>query len=212
MATYGGGLHRLEEGAGAPRFSRVSASEGLPDNNVNTVIEDEAGRIWASTDSGLAMVDTATMRARGLRRAEGVGYATFWTGSVARTAAGELLFGASGGVTVVRPALLAPWTHRPPVVVTELRVGGQRAAAARGPGAAACAARGQQPGGGLCGAGLLGPRTQPLLPTACWGTTATGWSSDPQRRLASYNNLPPGRLPAAAARQQPRRRLQRTAC
>ncbi len=194
VATYGGGLHRLEEGTagqGRLRFSRVSAHEGLPDNNVNAVIEDEAGRIWASTDNGLAMVDTTTMRARGLRRAEGVGYATFWTGSVARTEAGELLFGASGGVTVVRPALLTPWTHRPPVVVTELRVGGRELPLPDANTPLRVPPDANSLEVGYAALDYSAPERNRYAHRLV-GHDRDWVSSDAQRRLASYNNLAPG--------------------
>lgn len=126
VATYGGGVHRLEAGSeAAPRFRRVAMAEGLPDDNVNALAEDDAGQLWASTDHGLARIDPVTLQVRALRRADGLVFESYWTGSVARTAAGELLFGASGGLTVVRPALLQTWNHRPAVVVTEIRVGGR---------------------------------------------------------------------------------------
>jgi diguanylate cyclase (GGDEF)-like protein len=126
VATYGGGLHLMAPGSeAAPRFARLTVAEGLPDDNVNALAEDDAGQLWASTDHGLARVDPETMKARALRRADGLVFQSYWTGSVARTAAGELLFGASGGLTVVRPALLQTWEHRPAVVVTEIRVGGR---------------------------------------------------------------------------------------
>lgn len=91
-------MHRLDGALGerdVPRFVRVDRLRGLHDGNVNALAEDAEGRVWASTDSGLAVIDPATLRARALRRAEGVVYATHWTNSVARTAAGELLRGAA---------------------------------------------------------------------------------------------------------------------
>ena len=194
VATYGGGLHRLEEGSdgqGLPRFSRVSASEGLPDNNVNAAIEDDAGHIWASTDNGLAMVDAATMSARGLRRAEGVGYATFWTGSVARTSAGELIFGAAGGVTVVRPALLTPWSHRPPVVVTELRVGGRELPLPVGNTPLQVLPEANSLEVGYAALDYSAPERNRYAHRLV-GHDRDWVASDAQRRLASYNNLPPG--------------------
>jgi diguanylate cyclase (GGDEF)-like protein len=191
VATYGGGLHLLQDGDGPPRFSRVGATEGLPDNNVNGVVEDADGRIWASTDNGLAMVDTTTMRARGLRRAEGVGYATFWTGSVARTAAGELLFGASGGVTVVRPSLLLPWTHRPPVVVTELRVGGHSVPLPEGPAPLQVPPEANSLEVSYAALDYSAPERNRYAHRLV-GHDRDWVASDAQRRLASYNNLPPG--------------------
>ncbi|KPF48912.1 hypothetical protein IP87_16145 [beta proteobacterium AAP121] len=145
VASYGGGLHRLERGGDGRQpafFSRVTAADGLPDNNVNAVLQDDAGRLWVSTDSGLAVVDPQTLKARPLRRAEGVAHKVYWTDSAARTARGELLFGATGGFSVVQPALLRAWQHRPAVVVTGLRVNGRPAEL---PASGAALALGPQP-------------------------------------------------------------------
>ncbi len=194
VATYGGGLHLLASGGDgrAPaRFRRIGVAEGLPDDNTNAVLEDEQGQLWLSTDSGLAVVDPATFTARALRRADGVAYAVYWTAAATRTAAGELLFGASGGFSVVRPALLQAWQHRPAVVVTELRVDG-RAQALPPPG---------QP--------LLLPPESRGLEVAysaldysapernryahrLVGLDRDWIETDARRRLASYSNLPPG--------------------
>ncbi len=194
VATYGAGLHLLTgggDGQAPARFRRWGMAQGLPDDNTNALLEDDAGRLWLSTDSGLAVVDPETGAVRALRRAEGVAYGVFWTNAATRTAAGELLFGASGGLSVVRPKLLQAWQHRPAVVVSELRVDGRA-----------------QP---------LPPAGQPLVlpPPArslevayaaldysapernryahrLVGLDKDWVETDARRRLASYSNLPPG--------------------
>jgi diguanylate cyclase (GGDEF)-like protein len=40
-----------------------------------------------------------------------------------------LLFGGVGGLVGIRPDKLTPWSYRPPVVVTDVRIGGKRVAA-----------------------------------------------------------------------------------
>lgn len=112
-------------GAAEPRAGRAGAAEGLPDDNVNALLEDAQGRVWASTDSGLALIDPATLSVRALRASDGVMFPIYWTGAAARTAQGELLFGGAGGMTVVRPEAVSDWRYTPPVVVTALQVGGQ---------------------------------------------------------------------------------------
>ncbi len=66
-----------------------------------------------------------------MRRPEGVAIQEYWTNGGARTAQGELLFGGAGGLSVVRPAQYKAWAYRPPVVVTELQVGGQSVLSSR---------------------------------------------------------------------------------
>jgi len=197
VGTYGGGINILESAAGeTPRFRHLATAQGLPDDNVNALIEDAQGQVWASTDNGLAVIDPKTLAVRALRRAEGVVFATYWTGAAARTPEGELLFGGAGGLSIVRPERLQPWTYRPPVVVSELRVAGK-----------------SLPAGRHFGAGELPPVQVPADGNSLsvefaaidysapernrYAYRLLGFDSDwvetdASRRLALYNNLPPG--------------------
>jgi diguanylate cyclase (GGDEF)-like protein len=47
----------------------------------------------------------------------------FWTSSGAVTPRGELLFGGSSGLEVIRPDRHAQWDYNPPIVVTDVRTG-----------------------------------------------------------------------------------------
>jgi diguanylate cyclase (GGDEF)-like protein len=122
-----------EAGAGgAPRhFHHLSLAEGLPNDNVSKLLEDGDGRIWASTDHGVVMIDPSSLAIRAFDLADGVALNSHWVHSGGRTADGTLLFGGNGGVTVVHPDRLSNWTHQPSVavtqpsvVVTAIRVGG----------------------------------------------------------------------------------------
>lgn len=201
VGTYGGGIDILsfDDRQRIAAVTRLGAAQGLPDNNVNALLEDRAGRVWASTDSGLATVDPASHAIRPLRRAEGVVFPVYWSGSAARTADGDLLFGGAGGITIVRPELLQPWSYRPAVVVTDLQVGGKSV-----------------PPAGLLGRAAA-PEARPLDVPADANSLAvefsatdysapernryayklegfdTDWvETDAMRRLAAYTNLPPG--------------------
>ncbi|MFT7724307.1 MAG: diguanylate cyclase [Roseateles sp.] len=126
VGSYGGGIDVLPapgQGGAAPR--RLGMAQGLPDNTVNALVADLQGRIWASTDNGLARVDPRTLAVLALRRAEGVVFPTYWTAAAARTRRGELLFGGAGGLTVVQPEKLQRWTYRPAVLVSGVLVGGR---------------------------------------------------------------------------------------
>lgn len=196
VGTYGGGIDVLgfDSAGGVSRVQRLDTAGGLPATTVNALLPDAQGRLWASTDDGLALIDTATLTARALRRADGVVFPTYWTGSAARTPEGELLFGGAGGLTIVRPERLGRWDYEPPVVVTELQVGGRSMPAPVDP-----------------------PGAHPLLVPAEANSLAVEFAAidfsapgrnryayrlegydadwvetDPSRRLAAYTNLPPG--------------------
>lgn len=123
VGTFSGGIDVLEgrDAAGRPRFHRIL--EGLPNENIDMLLEARDGKIWASTDGGLAVIDPGTFAVQVLGPAEGAVLPAYWNGSGASTPRGELLFGGIGGVTVVRPELVKPWRYQPPVVVTNARIG-----------------------------------------------------------------------------------------
>lgn len=204
VGVYGGGIDLLSFGARGEvsQVQRLDMHRGLPANTVNALLPDAQGRVWASTDEGLALIDAGTLAVRPLRRAEGVVFPTFWTGSAARTTEGELLFGGAGGLTIVRPERLQRWGYEPRLVVTELQVGGKNLPPAR------------YLGGPDAAAGLL---MTPLLVPADANSLAVEFASidfssparnryayklegfdddwveaDAARRLAAYTNLPPG--------------------
>ena len=199
IATQGGGINLLSrpDDAGPLRFLRLGTEDGLPNALVNKLLEDENGKIWASTDAGLAVIDSEALTIHALRRADGVVISGYWSNSGTKTAQGELLFGGTGGLTVVRPALLKEWNFRPPVVITELHLGGKTVPASRFNRAAGS------------GEAL---EIEPLANSIAVEFAALDFSApeqnsyayrlegydhdwiyiDPAHRLAAYTNLPPG--------------------
>ena len=97
----------------------------MGNNTVDQLLEDVHGRIWASTDDGIAVIDPDTFAIRVLQNADGVAISVHWAPAGARTSAGELLFGGAGGLTLIRPDRLEDWNYRPPIVITNVRVGGK---------------------------------------------------------------------------------------
>jgi diguanylate cyclase (GGDEF)-like protein len=125
VASFGSGVQVLESrGLEADwRFRRLGLTDGLPHLGVNKLLEDGRGNIWVSTDNGIAVIDGDSFRIQVMQRPQGVGMRTFWTNSGATTSDGELLFGANGGLTIVRPNRVSHWSYRPPVVITDVRNG-----------------------------------------------------------------------------------------
>jgi diguanylate cyclase (GGDEF)-like protein len=108
-----------------PRFRQLRIADGLPNNDINRLVRDNNGNIWVSTDNGLAVVDPTTFAVRALGRSAGVVVSNYWISSGTVTPDGEVLFGGIGGMTVVRPDRLTNSNYRPPVVITDIRVGGK---------------------------------------------------------------------------------------
>jgi len=196
--TLGGGIQVMtgRDAAGKPEFKHIGDAEGLPNANIDKLLVDAQGKIWASTDSGLAVIDPDTLVVHALGAADGVEIGDYWVNSGVVTTGGELLFGGEGGLSVIHPDRLNAWNYRPPVVVTDARVGGKFISASR------------FNGSGSTTPLVLTPRADSLsVEFAALDYTAPeqnqyayrldgfdrDWvDTDAQRRTAAYTNLPPG--------------------
>jgi len=127
VGTLGGGIGvlQVDDRDSRTRFRRLGLLQGLGNNSINQLLQDAQGRIWASTDDGIAVIDPETFATRMLHNAEGVAIQVYWASAGAQTSAGELLFGGAGGVTLIRPDRLGDWNYHPPLVVTSVRIGGK---------------------------------------------------------------------------------------
>ncbi|HEX8614593.1 MAG TPA: response regulator [Telluria sp.] len=126
VATHGGGINVLEMRTplGVPVFRRLGLADGLPSSAVAALRLDRSARMWAATGNGIAVIDSGSLKARPLARAEGLGFPTYFIGAAAATPENDLLFGATGGLTVVHPERLANWEYRPPLAISSLRTDG----------------------------------------------------------------------------------------
>ena len=195
IGSQGGGIDILD-GDGA-RFRHIGAAQRLPSENVDTLLQDGRGRVWASTDDGLAVIDERTLSVRPLGRPDGVAIAGYWWHSGARTADGDLLFGGLGGMTIVRPQLLGDSVYRPPIVITDIRVGGTSIASGRYASGASHEPIEIQPGANSLAVEFSAlAYSAPLASTFAYrleGFDKKWTFADASRRSADYTNLPPGK-------------------
>lgn len=130
VGMQGGGLDLLRPGKkpGEFEFTHFGKAEKLPNDLVNKILEDDQGNIWVSTDEGLARIDGRTLELTPLGEPDGVSITGYWATSGAKTSNGNLIFGGVGGLTIVRPALVRPYQYSPPLVLTNVQIGGKTVA------------------------------------------------------------------------------------
>jgi diguanylate cyclase (GGDEF)-like protein len=122
--AVGGPLDVLQDQPdGTTRIRHITVADGLPHENVDGLAEDATGRIWVSTDQGIAQIDPDTLHARAFGQADGVSEGAYWAGAMTRATDGSIFFGGLEGISVVAPGASSDWTYAPPVVVSALRLG-----------------------------------------------------------------------------------------
>jgi len=116
------GLCVLEQWpASRARFTAISSAVGIGGEPFGAnLLEDAEGRIWTQR----FRYDPSDKSLYEFSRADGADLGTPWFRSYAQTRDGLLLFGGSKGLMVVDPEHFRPWSIEPPVVATELRIGG----------------------------------------------------------------------------------------
>ncbi|MBV5325167.1 MAG: hypothetical protein J0626_07810, partial [Rhodospirillaceae bacterium] len=98
--------------------------QGLPHATVLSVITDTAGQIIAGTGGGLSIIDPESLAVRNFGPGEGLQIKTFWADAATRLSDGTVILGGFGGMAVIRPAVLPQWDYAPPIVATQIRIGG----------------------------------------------------------------------------------------
>lgn len=199
VAMQGGGVDLLRNPAARPpiAFEHFGKQENMPNDLANKVLEDLQGNIWISTDEGFARIDSKSMKLTAFVGSDGVPITGYWSNSGARMPQGELIFGGIGGLTIVRPELVKSYDYHPPVVITNIQLGGKSIAANHV---------------GLVGKNARKIEVQPDANSIIVEFSALDFSApernryayrlegydkswietDYTRRLAAYTNLPPG--------------------
>lgn len=97
IGTYFGGLSIYDPAT--KRFRTYTEKEGLSNNNVLGIIEDEERNLWISTDNGLSKLDPRTGKFRTYTKSDGLAGNDFNVRSYFKDSKGELFFGGYNGLT-----------------------------------------------------------------------------------------------------------------
>jgi signal transduction histidine kinase/ligand-binding sensor domain-containing protein/DNA-binding response OmpR family regulator len=121
VGTKGGGLQRLDLYKG--HFDqRYTTADGLVDNVVYGILNDDFGNLWLSSNRGLTQFNLETKHAQNYTEADGLQSDEFNTLSYKKGPDGRLFFGGVNGLSVFDPKDLQAPKKSPPVVITGLKV------------------------------------------------------------------------------------------
>lgn len=120
VGTGGGGLNRFDTQTG--RFTHFKKSDGLPDNVVYAILDDEAGNLWMSTNQGLSRFNPATGIFKNYGVEDGLQDNEFNSGAYFKSRDGRLFFGGIGGFNAFLPEVVKDDTFQPPIVLTDFKL------------------------------------------------------------------------------------------
>ncbi len=103
-------------------FTRITMKEGLPNNYIYGILEEENGALWLSTNKGLSRFDPASGMFRNYDVSDGLQSNEFNTGAFFKSTRGEFFFGGINGVNSFFPKEIENNTHVPNIVVTGFQV------------------------------------------------------------------------------------------
>lgn len=121
VGSYGFGL--AYEGPDG-KFTTISRKDGLPNNNVLSIIEDPLGDIWASTQLGIVRIvqkgekmSVVNYNLRGLFPGE-----QYHEKAVGMSSQGCIYFGGNHGITYFNPVELPQKENRPIIHLSDLKI------------------------------------------------------------------------------------------
>ncbi|MEL6803949.1 MAG: histidine kinase dimerization/phospho-acceptor domain-containing protein, partial [Bacteroidota bacterium] len=120
IATKGRGLARLD--SRTMEMEYLTTNDGLPNNVIYAVLNDEAGNLWLSSNKGIIAYTPETGRIRNFTAADGMQSDEFNTIAYGKAPDGTLFFGGINGLNAFRPEELTDNPIQPGVRITQLAI------------------------------------------------------------------------------------------
>ena len=123
IATEGGGLNLYQPESNT--FQHYTEINGLPNNVIYGILEDDFGLLWLSTNFGLSRFDPQKETFRNYTISDGLQSNEFNIGAYANGLDGKMYFGGINGLNTFIPGEVKDNTYAPPVILTSFIPGEQ---------------------------------------------------------------------------------------
>ncbi len=104
------------------KVSYFTTEDGLADNSVKSVIEDENGNLWLGTGSGISFFDTEKNQFTNFTKSDGIIGNDFNFASSYKNDAGIVFLGSTEGLNYFYPADIKLSTYMPPLLITDFQI------------------------------------------------------------------------------------------
>jgi ligand-binding sensor domain-containing protein/signal transduction histidine kinase len=123
LGTFGGGMSKFVPPSknSSGKFVHFSKKDGLANDVVRGILEDDAGYLWIGTSNGLSRFNPADNTFWTFDLADGLQTVKFEDVSFKSKRNGNLYFGGVGGVILFNPAEVKINSYQPDIVITSFR-------------------------------------------------------------------------------------------
>jgi PAS domain S-box-containing protein len=103
-------------------FKRLNESEGLPNSFIYSILQDNNGMIWITTNKGAASLHPETLKVTSYDLYDGLQDYEFNTNAAYKSKGGEIYIGGPSGMNRFNPSLLLSSNVNPSIVITTLKL------------------------------------------------------------------------------------------
>ncbi|MEW4925485.1 two-component regulator propeller domain-containing protein [Algibacter sp. 2305UL17-15] len=124
IGTFGGGLNKYVPGLNGTsgHFITYNDKDGLPNNVIKGILEDDDNNLWISTNKGLSKFNTEKASFKNYDVNDGLQSNEFQELARLKRKNGELLFGGINGFNVFYPEEILDNTYEAETVITDLSI------------------------------------------------------------------------------------------
>jgi len=120
IGTNGGGLNRFDPKTES--FTSFTEKDGLPNDVIYGILEDESGDLWLSTNHGVSRFNPNTKMFKNYDVNDGLQSNEFNTGSYFQSVKGEMFFGGINGFNAFFPDRIHEDSYIPSIVITDFSI------------------------------------------------------------------------------------------
>ena len=99
-----------------------TVDDGLPDNSIESILEDENGNLWIGTSSGISFFNVDKETFINFSSADGLNGSPSNSSSAFKTKDSLMLFGCTKGLNYFNPYKIAQSSYSPPVIITDFKI------------------------------------------------------------------------------------------
>jgi len=123
FATFGGGLNKLSFfSEKAAIFQHYNHTNGLVNDAIFGILQDELGNLWLSTERGISKFNPVKLIFDNYDQDNGLKSDRFSENTCIALNNGRLLFGSTGGILAIDPKKIVKESYIPPVVFTNFQL------------------------------------------------------------------------------------------